>query len=143
MTTYAKSATKVCPILPINFDTYNFEIFTSTRHSHSSIAPSPLLLTFSKLIEMRRGGGGLKIFTRKGALGQHGAINLEIGGCHIILKFFWRFLIMQHRKIFFDAFHFLILFQIQQSTMSKLPKDLTADCYLITKQKIIIWHLKK
>ena len=50
-----------------------------------------------KLMEM----GGLKIFTRKGGVRQNGGgVCLEMGGggCHITLRFFWRFLMMHHRK---------------------------------------------
>ena len=51
-------------------------------------------------------GGGLKIFARKGGLGKMGGVCLEMWGCHIILRFLWRFLIMQHRKKNIDVFIF-------------------------------------
>ena len=38
--------------------------------------------TFSKLMEM--GGGGLKIFTRKGELGKMGDVCLEMGGVALL-----------------------------------------------------------
>ena len=45
------------------------------------------------------GGGGLKIFGRKGGgKAKWGWVCLEMRGCHIILSFFWRFLMMWHRK---------------------------------------------
>ena len=56
--------------------------------------------TFSKLMEMGGGGGGgLKIFARKGGVRQNGeGLSRNGGGCHIILRFFWRFVMIQHRK---------------------------------------------
>ena len=54
-------------------------------------------MSFSKLMEM----GGLKIFPRK----VGGC--LEMGGCHTILRFFWRLLVMQHRKKILMCLSFL------------------------------------
>ena len=57
----------------------------------------------SKIIGLGRlGRGGLKIFARKGGGGVGKAKwrggFVPKGGCHIILRFFLRFLVMQHRK---------------------------------------------
>ena len=46
-------------------------------------------MSFSKLMEME-GGSENFCWKRDGCL--------EMGGCHITLRFFWRFLMMQHRK---------------------------------------------
>ena len=54
--------------------------------------------TYSKLMEMGVGGGGLKTFARKGGSRQNGGGCLEMEDCHIILRFFLRFLMMEHKK---------------------------------------------
>ena len=53
---------------------------------------------------------GLNIFARKGLerwVRQNGGICLEMVGCHIVLVFFWRFLMIQHRKKIMMCLSFL------------------------------------
>ena len=62
-----------------------------------SILQPPLyegVLDFSKI----DGNEGAENFYKKIGLRQNGRCSLEMGGCHIILRFFWRFLVMQYRK---------------------------------------------
>ena len=53
-------------------------------------------LNFFKVDE---NGRRSEIFARKGGIRQNGE-----GGYHIILRFFWRFLMMQHEKMYFSVF---------------------------------------
>ena len=65
--------------------------------NHSSDPTPPLHKGEVSFLKIDGNGGGLKIFARKGGGGQNGGGGcLEMGGCHIILRFFRRFLMMQH-----------------------------------------------
>ena len=61
------------------------------------------------------------MFARKEGSRQDGEICLEMEDCHIILRFFWRFLMM-HRKKNLDLFIFSLLTNMCYKTIAPLKR---------------------
>ena len=76
------------------------------------------------------GYGGLKVFARKGAgKAKWGEVVSRNGSCHTILRFFWRFLMIQHSKKISMCLSFVNKHLLQNNCSNKIWDDLHCNSF--------------